>query len=431
MKEISFLVEAKTKKHLYSQIKRNLKKQISKSNINNSFSKECSNIIHNEKNMAIHFMDIVLAKRIYSIKSRHDIIDTIKVKTLSKADIIHYLKKENETYSKKQYGNIRVSDKKEKSQIHLENPLVTFLNNKYECVKNLSKPNKFISEMFGISLHNARKILQNFDKGSKTKTVNKEEEILKKGIDDILNEQNSIISIPDLRKRLNIKNIEFNKSNETLRRIVRERGFRYKRVYAVNDQKNSDRVNKLRNDFIKRISSVLIEGIREIIFLDEVSFTSMTKSNYSWARKGKGLVNTPLKRMKSISIIAVANFSGIICWKAFKGSVIQEDFFRFLNEYLEKVAKGNEIIVLDNAAIHKKKDPNMKKLCFLSPYSPEFNPIENMFAVWKNRFRKHQIEGETGLMEAISLSCPIRGSFEALKWRNSWLERMREFIENN
>ena len=67
----------------------------------------------------------------------------------------------------------------------------------------------------------------------------------------------------------------------------------------------------------------------------------------------------------------------------------------FEDVFLEEVEE-NKTIVMDNAAFHRKNKlyelcPNSSKnlrLIFLSPYSPELNPIEKYWAILKINLKK-------------------------------------------
>lgn len=68
----------------------------------------------------------------------------------------------------------------------------------------------------------------------------------------------------------------------------------------------------------------------------------------------------------------------------------------FLNEFSSQNENVFNIMVLDNGAFHKAKAlkiPDNVGLIFLPPHSPELNPSDNMWAIFKrsftNKFIKH------------------------------------------
>ena len=88
------------------------------------------------------------------------------------------------------------------------------------------------------------------------------------------------------------------------------------------------------------------------------------------------------------------------------------------------------IIFLDNASIHKSENHkiflNSKRfeLCFLPPYSPQLNPIEEVFSKWKNIIKTQNSESIEKLYENIRLG-------ESLITENDCLEfyaHVRTFV---
>jgi len=75
----------------------------------------------------------------------------------------------------------------------------------------------------------------------------------------------------------------------------------------------------------------------------------------------------------------------------FRGSTNALWFNQWLNEHLIPELKPNSTLILDNAAFHRKNDVFTiaekagHKVLFLPPYSPDFNHIEQDFAIIKKR----------------------------------------------
>ena len=75
----------------------------------------------------------------------------------------------------------------------------------------------------------------------------------------------------------------------------------------------------------------------------------------------------------------------------FKGSTNALWFNQWLEEHLIPELKPNSTLILDNAAFHRKDDvfriakQTGHKVLFLPPYSPDFNRIEQDFAILKKR----------------------------------------------
>ncbi len=61
----------------------------------------------------------------------------------------------------------------------------------------------------------------------------------------------------------------------------------------------------------------------------------------------------------------------------------------FLDQFSQQKPEEFKMIVLDNGAFHKAKSltiPHNIALVFLPPYSPELNPAEKIWWMWKRKF---------------------------------------------
>lgn len=89
----------------------------------------------------------------------------------------------------------------------------------------------------------------------------------------------------------------------------------------------------------------------------------------------------------------------------YEGSTSAIWFNRWFKDHLLKELNPGSTVIMDNAAFHKKKeikalaDSAGHKVLFLSPYSPDFNPIEQDFAIIK-RIRQNSPQ-ETSLDQII------------------------------
>jgi putative transposase len=78
----------------------------------------------------------------------------------------------------------------------------------------------------------------------------------------------------------------------------------------------------------------------------------------------------------------------------FDGSINGERFRAYVEQFLIPTLKPNDIVVLDNLGSHKGKAVRQAikaagaRLLFLPKYSPDLNPIEQLFAKLKGHVRK-------------------------------------------
>ena len=78
----------------------------------------------------------------------------------------------------------------------------------------------------------------------------------------------------------------------------------------------------------------------------------------------------------------------------FDGPINARSFLAYINQMLIPTLKAGDIVVLDNLSSHKGDAVRAAiravgaRLVFLPPYSPDLNPIEQVFAKLKHLMRK-------------------------------------------
>jgi transposase len=88
---------------------------------------------------------------------------------------------------------------------------------------------------------------------------------------------------------------------------------------------------------------------------------------------------------------------------------------------------------MDNASIHKTKLiqdftlSRQQSLLFIPPYSPECNPVENVFSMIKNDFRKQVIL--TPQKEYKDILIPIIKKLDGSLYKRCF-SHMRKWVEN-
>ena len=91
----------------------------------------------------------------------------------------------------------------------------------------------------------------------------------------------------------------------------------------------------------------------------------------------------------------------------FDGPINGERFHAYVEQVLMPTLKPGDVVILDNLGSHKGKAVRKAirdvggRLVFLPKYSPDLNPIEQVFAKFKTLLRK----AEARSYEAISDAC--------------------------
>jgi transposase len=114
-----------------------------------------------------------------------------------------------------------------------------------------------------------------------------------------------------------------------------------------------------------------------------------------WCRKGRRLnAKVPYGHWKTMTFIAALHHDGIAAPCVFNGPINRESFRAWVNQFLIPLLKPGDIVVLDNLSAHKCPEVRKAiravgaKIFLLPAYSPDFNPIEQVFAKLKHLLRK-------------------------------------------
>lgn len=120
----------------------------------------------------------------------------------------------------------------------------------------------------------------------------------------------------------------------------------------------------------------------------------MTRS-HGWAACGQRLVDkTPHGHWNTTTFVAALRHDQIEAPCLFDGPINGELFLAYVEQVLVPILKPGDIVILDNLGSHKGKAVRKAiravgaKLIFLPKYSPDLNPIEQVFAKLKTLLRK-------------------------------------------
>lgn len=130
---------------------------------------------------------------------------------------------------------------------------------------------------------------------------------------------------------------------------------------------------------------------------------------YARALKGKrARGEKPQKRGRNISLIAALSVREVIASVNIYGGVDGVTFEAFIRQELIPKLWKNACVVMDNAKIHQGEmvrefiEEAGAKLIYLSPYSPEFSPIENFWSKIKSVLRKAAARSYKDLIDNIT-----------------------------
>ena len=132
----------------------------------------------------------------------------------------------------------------------------------------------------------------------------------------------------------------------------------------------------------------------QFIFIDEMGSNLAMTRLYGRAAPGERVIDeVPGDRGKNLSTIGAIDLNGWRTGLSVSGAVAGETMIFFVAEMLAPTLKPGEVVILDNCAVHKMEEieeaieARGALALFLSPYSPDFNPIENCWSKVKTILR--------------------------------------------
>lgn len=145
-----------------------------------------------------------------------------------------------------------------------------------------------------------------------------------------------------------------------------------------------------------------------LVFIDE----TWTKTNmaplFGWAPRGKRLkAKVPHGHWKTLTFLAALRLDRVEAPWLIDGPINGERFRLYVEEVLVPSLCPGDIVVMDNLGSHKGKAIRRAiravgaRLLFLPKYSPDLNPIEQLFAKLKHWLRHSAQRTTDALCHAI------------------------------
>ena len=174
-------------------------------------------------------------------------------------------------------------------------------------------------------------------------------------------------------------------------RIVHDAGISFKKN-SVRHRARSPRRGKTRAQW-KKYQGRLDPA--RLVFIDETwAKTNMTRL-CGWAPRGRKLVaKVPQGHWRTLTFLAALRHDRIDAPCVIDGPINGESFLAYIEQVLVPTLRRGDIVIIDNLGSHKGKAVRRAiraagaKLFFLPPYSPDLNPIEQVFAKLKLLLRK-------------------------------------------
>jgi len=144
-----------------------------------------------------------------------------------------------------------------------------------------------------------------------------------------------------------------------------------------------------------------------LVFVDETGLKTDMNRLRGWAETGRRLVDRVVAgRWETNTLVHAIALDGTRAAMILNGPVDSICFTGFCEHFLAPNLQPGDLVVLDNLSSHKSAAANQviesvgAQLVFLPPYSPDLNPIENIFSKLKQLVRGFRPQTWSEVIEA-------------------------------
>ena len=144
------------------------------------------------------------------------------------------------------------------------------------------------------------------------------------------------------------------------------------------------------------------------VFLDETGASTKMVRRSGWGPKGERLVDAvPHGHWRTTTFVAGLRASGIIAPFVLDGPMTGEAFRAYVEQVLAPELEPGDAVVMDNLRPHKVAGVREAiraagaSVLYLPSYSPDLNPIEQLFAKLKELLRNAAARTKEALWDAI------------------------------
>ena len=160
-----------------------------------------------------------------------------------------------------------------------------------------------------------------------------------------------------------------------------------------------------------------------MIFLDETGLNTKLARLHGRCRRGERLVaSLPHGHWSTTTFIAGLRADGLTAPMLLPGALDGLAFRAYVEQVLVPTLRPGDTVILDNLSVHK--SPAVRQaieaagatLLFLPPYSPDYNPIEQVFAKLKALLRATAARTRATLWQAVGAALSAFTSAECARY---------------
>ena len=187
-------------------------------------------------------------------------------------------------------------------------------------------------------------------------------------------------------------------------RALQKLGLLMKKKSRKAAERDTPEVRKKRRSFRRRVKPI---EAKRLVFVDETGVTTAMTPAYGRAPRGVRVEATAPASWESTTVIAAMGLGGVRAPLALPGAVGAAAFESYVEGVLVPALHRGDVVVFDNLSSHL--GPAVSEaiaragasVLRLPPYSPDYNPIEEMFSKFKGYLRRVGARAKERLYDAI------------------------------
>ena len=144
------------------------------------------------------------------------------------------------------------------------------------------------------------------------------------------------------------------------------------------------------------------------MFLDETWAATNMARRYGRAPRGQRVLDAvPHGHWRTTTVIAALRAEGVVAPLVFDGAIDGQSFLAYAEQFLAPALRPGDVVVMDNLGSHKVAgvreaiEARGATLLYLPPYSPDPNPVEQVFAKLKALLRAEAARTVEALWAAV------------------------------
>jgi transposase len=206
-------------------------------------------------------------------------------------------------------------------------------------------------------------------------------------------------TLEDLKRRMGVAG-----SVMIICRALQKLGLPMKKKSRRAAERDAPEVEAKRRSFRRRIRPI---EPKRLIFVDETAVTTAMTPAYGRAPRGVRVEASAPASWESTTVVAAMGLRGVRAPLALPGAVNAATFESYVERVLVPALRRGDVVVFDNLGSHlgpavtEAIEGAGASVLRLPPYSPDYNPIEEMFSKFKGYLRRVGARVKGRLYDAI------------------------------